>query len=72
MTTTVRIVCEVELTVDAWDSKSTFESLAKQAVREGKQILQHLSTDSGKGLHLVAVKEVKFVTHAIPWNEESK
>lgn len=72
MSTTVRIVCEVELTVDTWDSKSTFESLAKQAVREGKQILHHLATDAGKGLHLVTVKEVKFVTHSIPWNEEPK
>jgi hypothetical protein len=70
MSTTVRIVCEVELTVDTWDSKSTFESLANQAVREGTQILNNL--DAGKDLRLVAVKEVKFVTHSIPWGKEPK
>jgi hypothetical protein len=68
VSTTVRIICEVELTVDTWDSKSTFESLANQAVREGKQILSNLEHDAGKGMRLVAVKEVKFVTHSIPWN----
>lgn len=72
MTTTVRIVCEVELTVDAWDSKSTFESLAVSAAREGEQKLRHMSEETGRDLRLVAVKEIKFVTHSIPWNKDSK
>jgi hypothetical protein len=70
MSTTVRIICEVELTVDTWDSKATFERLANQAVREGKQILSSLTSESGKGIRLIAVKETKFVTHSIQWNEE--
>lgn len=71
MSTTVRIVCEVELTVDTWDSKSSFDSLAKSAVREGLTKLDGLRND-GAPLRVINVKEVKFVTHAIPWNEESK
>jgi hypothetical protein len=70
MSTTVRIVAEVELTVDTWDSKSSFENLAQRAVREGRQILE--GADAGKGLRVVAVKEVKFVTHSIPWDKEPK
>jgi hypothetical protein len=67
VSTTVRIVAEVELTVDTWDSKSSFDSLAQSAVREGRHILE--TTDAGKGLRVVAIKEVKFVTHSIPWEK---
>lgn len=70
MSTTVRIIAEVELTVDTWDSKSSFDNLAVRAVREGKQILDGI--DAGKGLRLIAVKEVKFVTHSIPWDKDPK
>lgn len=70
MSTTVRIIAEVELTVDTWDSKSSFDNLAVRAVREGKQILHGI--DAGKGLRVIEVKEVKFVTHSIPWDKEPK
>jgi len=70
VSTTVRIIAEVELTVDTWDSKSSFENLAQRAVREGKHVLE--STEAGKGLRLISVKEVKFVTHSIPWEKEPK
>ena len=65
MGTTVRIIAEVELKVDTWDSKETFEGLAKRSAREGLQKLNGLSDD----LHVVAVKEIKFVTHSIPWDK---
>lgn len=45
-------------------------NLAVRAVREGKQILHGI--DAGKGLRLIEVKEVKFVTHSIPWDKEPK
>lgn len=66
MSTTVRLVCEVEITVDTWDSKSTFDSLAQQAVREGVQVLSHWKAEDR--LRLIKVKEVKFVTHDIKWD----
>jgi len=64
MSTTVRIICEIEMNVDTWNSKDTFETLAQRAVCEGQTKLSNL----GKGqFHLLGVKEVKFVTHSIPW-----
>jgi hypothetical protein len=68
VSTTVRIVCEVEVTVDTWDSKSAFDNLAKAAVREGRQKLEAIARDSGD-IRLLDVKEVRFVTHSIPWSD---
>ncbi|MEI7291219.1 hypothetical protein WCQ02_03580 [Paraburkholderia tropica] len=68
MSTAVRIVCEVELTVDTWDSASSFDSLAKQAVREGRQKLENVR-QKGVALDVISIKEVKFVTHSIPWEK---
>ncbi|HXI93824.1 MAG TPA: hypothetical protein VNO24_27890 [Blastocatellia bacterium] len=68
MSTTVRIVCEIEVTVDTWDSKSSFDNLAKAAVREGSQKLANIAQESGD-LRLLGVKEVRFVTHSIPWEK---
>ena len=72
MSTTVRIIAEVELTVDTWDSKSAFDNLAVSAVREGEQKLRRMSEENGRDLRVIAVKEVKFVTHSIPWGKEPK
>lgn len=72
MSTTVRIVCEVELTVDTWNSTSTFEELAATAVREGEEKLRHISRKADQDLRLIAVKEVRFVTHSIQWDKVKK
>jgi hypothetical protein len=64
MSTTVRIVCEIEMVVDTWNSKDTFETLAQRAVREGRQKLVNLAKGE---FELRKVTEVKFVTHSIPW-----
>jgi hypothetical protein len=69
MSTTVRLICEVEVTVDTWDSGSTFDSLAAQAVREGKQILGNMR-HKGVPVSLLNVKEVKFVTHSRKWEKD--
>jgi hypothetical protein len=71
MSTTVRIVCEVEITVDTWDSQSTFESLGKAAVKEGLQKVAH-ARQEGFPIQVIKVNEVKFVTHSIPWEKDSK
>lgn len=71
MSTTVRIICEVEITVDTWDSKSTFESLGKSAVREGLQKIAHVR-QNGFPISVIKVNEVKFVTHSIPWDKDSE
>jgi hypothetical protein len=66
MSTTVRLVCEVEITVDTWDSASSFENLAKRAVREGVEKLSQWKDEDR--LRLIKVNEVKFVTHGIKWD----
>jgi hypothetical protein len=68
VSTTVRIICEVEITVDTWDSESTFKSLAKSAVREGLQKVESLRGE-GCPIRVINVNEVKFVTHSIPWEK---
>lgn len=69
MSTTVRIVCEVEVTVDTWGDKGNCDDLARQAVREGiTKIKNRLKED----LHSLQVKEVKFVVHSIPWDGEKQ
>ncbi|RKP44726.1 hypothetical protein [Pararobbsia silviterrae] len=63
MSTTVRIVAEVELTVDTWGDKGNTDALAQQAVREGITKLRGMNRD----LHLIKINEVKFVVHGVKW-----
>lgn len=66
MSTAVRLICEVEITIDVWDSASSFENLAKRAVSEGVEKLSKWNAEDR--LRLIKVNEVKFVTHGIKWD----
>lgn len=58
MSTSVRVIMEVEVTVGAWNDSADFTSLKEQALREADQIVRNCDKD----IKVIGVLRCKFVT----------
>ncbi len=58
MSTSVRVIMEVEVTVGAWNDSADFTSLKEQALREADQIVRNCHED----IKVIGALRCKFVT----------